>query len=45
MAHATTIVVDVSNFVLNPLDKHGNLRFQTPKVLSTIPLVLLWITL
>ena len=38
-AQATTIFVEHSNFVESPLDKRGNLRFQVPNVLSTIPLV------
>lgn len=39
-AHATIIVVEHSNLVVRPLDKHGNRRFHMPKVLSTIRRVL-----
>lgn len=35
-AQTTTIAVEQINLLLNPLDRHGNLRFQIPNVLSTI---------
>lgn len=35
IAQATTIVAEQINLLLNPLDRHGNLRFQMPNVLST----------
>lgn len=34
-AQATTIAVEQINLLPNPLDKHGNLCFQIPNVLST----------
>lgn len=40
-AQATTIVVKHINLLLNPLVKHGNLRFHIPNVLSIIIRVLL----